>query len=286
MFSLIRYARIAAHQHTRLTRTIVSHRPNVFSLPLTSFCYRPNKINQRKKFQRFDSYSYSRTTRMSTSTKHTRVTAEQADDNANTQEKTKPIVSAKDQIHYLDIRYRDEKIEELNTFDDASAVFIFSAFLSTTTALACDSTMCGLVAFAPVVYVAIYTIGESSEKRKLKKKKRDAQEADAMGCVEDQNVMETRIQYRDKTIQNLKDKVRDRVPCRHAIGVSTIAALAYGDPVYGCMAFVPCLIVSKVYHAYCKDFISGTKRRSYGGGGGTIETISTKNNTKEGKKKT
>ena len=63
---------------------------------------------------------------MSTSTKHTRVTAEQADDNANTQEKTKPIVSAKDQIHYLDIRYRDEKIEELNTYDESSAAFIFS----------------------------------------------------------------------------------------------------------------------------------------------------------------
>ena len=108
---------------------------------------------------------------MSTSTKHTRVTAEQADDNANTQEKTKPIVSAKDQIHYLDIRYRDEKIEELNTYDESSAAFIFSAFLSTTTALACDSAMCGLVALAPV-HVAIYTIGESSEKRKLKKKKR------------------------------------------------------------------------------------------------------------------
>ena len=76
--------------------------------------------------------------------------------------------------------------------------------------------------------------------------------------------METRIQYRDETIQNLKDKLVDRVSCRHAVGVSTIAALAYGDLVYGCMAFVPCLIVNKVYHAYCKDLICGTKRRNYG----------------------
>ena len=117
MYSLIRYARIAVHQQNWLTRTIVSHRPNVFSLPLTSFCYRPNKINQRKKFHCFDSYSYSRTTRMSTSTKHTLVTTDQPEDNANSQEKTKPIVSAKDQLHYLDIRYRDEKINKLTAQD-------------------------------------------------------------------------------------------------------------------------------------------------------------------------
>lgn len=117
MYSLIRYARIAVHQQNWLTRTIVSHRPNVLSLPLTSFCYRPNKINQRKKFHCFDSYSYSRTTRMSTSTKHTLVTTDQPEDNANSQEKTKPIVSAKDQLHYLDIRYRDEKINKLTAQD-------------------------------------------------------------------------------------------------------------------------------------------------------------------------
>ena len=106
MFSLIRYVRVAVHQQNRLTRTIVSHRPNVLSLPLTSFCCCPNKIKQRKKFQRFESYSYSRTTRMSTSTKHAHATTDQADDNDNNQEKTKPIVSAKDQLHFLDIRYR------------------------------------------------------------------------------------------------------------------------------------------------------------------------------------
>ena len=50
---------------------------------------------------------------MSTSTKHTLVTTDQPEDNANSQEKTKPIVSAKDQLHYSDIRYRDEKIKEL-----------------------------------------------------------------------------------------------------------------------------------------------------------------------------
>ena len=54
---------------------------------------------------------------MSTSTKHTLVTTDQPEDNANSQEKTKPIVSAKDQLHYLDIRYRDEKIKKLTAQD-------------------------------------------------------------------------------------------------------------------------------------------------------------------------
>ena len=98
--------------------------------------------------------------------------------------------------------------------------------------------------------------------------------------------METRIQYRDETIQNLKDKLVDRVSCRHAIGVSTIAALAYGDPVYGFMAFVPCLFVSRVYHdPIIPGFFCG-KRKNYGGDRDKIETIRTKNNTKEEKKNT